>query len=179
MIRPLLRIGHDALREPAQPVTEFNTPELTNLIIDLKDTMKANGGVGIAAPQIGVPLCVIVIGFTYSDRYPHAKSIPEMVLINPSYHAVGDETYEDWEGCLSLKKLRGLVRRYVQITYSGFTATGEKVEDTVSGFHAKVIQHEVDHLRGTLLIERVPDLKFFGFEDEIQVLMQQTGTRLS
>lgn len=179
MIRPLLRLGHCQLRQPAQAVTEFNTPELNNLIIDLKDTMKANGGVGIAAPQIGVQLCAIVIGFKSSDRYPHAKPISETVLINPSYQAIGDETYEDWEGCLSMKKLRGLVRRHVQIKYSGFTATGEKIEETVSGFHAKLIQHEVDHLNGTLLIERIPDLKFFGFEDEMHALMQQTGTRLS
>lgn len=178
MIRPLIRMGHSCLREPAQEVTQFNTPELNELIQDLFDTMRANAGVGIAAPQIGVPLRVIVFGFDHSKRYPHAKAIPDTALINPTYKALTDETYEDWEGCLSVKGLRGLVQRYLKIAYQGFSVTGNLIENTVSGFHAKMIQHEIDHLNGTLFVERIPNLKFFGFEDEIQTLMQTTGNRL-
>lgn len=179
MIRSLLRIGHKCLREPAKAITEFDTAELHQLIEDLNDTMEANEGVGIAAPQIGVPLKIIVFGFNKSVRYPHAKAIPKTTLINPSYEPISEETYEDWEGCLSVKGLRGLVKRYTKIKYRGYTPLGEAVEDHVSGFHAKLIQHEVDHLNGILFIERIPNLKFFGFEDEIEPLMKETGRKLS
>lgn len=172
-------MGNCLLREPAQDVTEFDTPELHQLIIDLRDTMKATEGVGIAAPQIGVPLKVIVFGFQNSRRYSHANAIEETALINPSYHPLDDETYEDWEGCLSVQGLRGLAKRFKNIQYTGFNPFGEKIERSVSGFYARMIQHEIDHINGTLFVERIPNLKYFGFENEIESLMQTTGTKLS
>jgi peptide deformylase len=140
--------------------------------------MKANGGVGIAAPQIGVPLQVVVFGFQHSQRYSHANPVSETVLINPSYVALDDETYEDWEGCLSVKGLRGLVKRHLKIKYHGYNQFGQAIEETASGFKARLVQHEIDHLHGTLFIERVVNLKNFGFEDEIQELMKESGAKL-
>ncbi len=180
MIRPIVKMGHQCLREPAKEVVEFDTPELHDLIEDLRDTMKANEGVGIAAPQIGVSLKVIIFGFETSKRYPHAKPVPETILINPTYTTTpAAQTYEDWEGCLSICGIRGLVTRYNEITVHGFSPKGEAIKQQVTGFYAKVIQHETDHLNGILFVERITNLKFFGFEDEIQALMQTTGKKLA
>jgi peptide deformylase len=178
MIKRLLKLGNPRLQLKAKPVQNFNSQPLNQLIQDLFDTMKANAGVGIAAPQIGVPLQVIVFGFDSSPRYPHAKSIPDSVLINPSFFPIGEESYEDWEGCLSTKPLRGLARRYKHIHYKGYDQFGHYYEREVSGFHARLIQHELDHLNGILFIERVPNLKFFGFESEISELVNQVGEAL-
>lgn len=179
MIKRLLRMGDKRLQITAEPVEEFNTPFLNQLIEDLFDTMKANAGVGIAAPQIGVPLQVIVFGFNYSPRYSHANPVPETVLINPTYSPIGDETYDDWEGCLSVKGLRGLAARYTHIKYSGQDQFGMHFEREVNGFHARLVQHEIDHLQGSLFVERITNLKNFGFEEEIQQLMLTKGRKLS
>jgi peptide deformylase len=179
MNKRLLRLGNEQLQITASPVTEFDTPELQLLIENLTDTMISNGGVGIAAPQIGVPLQVIVFGFETSSRYPQANPVPFTILINPSYQAIGDEMYDDWEGCLSVKGLRGLVHRHHHIQYDGYDLYGKKITREAHGFHARLVQHEIDHLNGMLFIERIPNLKMFGFEDEIIHLMQNHGQPLS
>jgi peptide deformylase len=178
MIKGLLRIGNEQLQVKANPIEIFDTPELHQLIEDLTDTMIANGGVGIAAPQIGVPLQITVFGFESSSRYPQAASVPHTVLINPSYTVIGDDTYDDWEGCLSVRCLRGLVTRHVHIQYQGFDPYGKKIERDVTGFHARLVQHEIDHLHGALFVERIKNLKMFGFEGELESLIQKNGTKL-
>lgn len=167
MIKKVLRMGHPKLQTPAQPITTFDTEQLHQLIADLFETMKATGGVGLAAPQIGVCLQVIVFGFTKSTRYPDAKPIPDTVLINPRYTPINDEQVDYMEGCLSIPGMRGLVRRYRNIHYEGFDPYGNRLEGDVHDFHARVLQHEIDHLNGTLNIERLASLKYFGFEPEI------------
>lgn len=178
-MKRLLRLGNSELQKKAQPVTDFDTPELHRLVKELFNTMKANGGVGIAAPQVGVPLQVVVFGFQKSERYPHANPVSETVMINPSYKSEDGVTYEDWEGCLSVKGLRGLVKRYQNISFNWYDVQGNYHEDKASGFRARIIQHEIDHLNGMLFIERIADLKYFGFEDEIQAIMKETGTKLA
>lgn len=166
-IKPVLKMGHPLLRQQAAAVTEFNTDELHQLIADLFDTMRATGGVGIAAPQIGVSLQVVIFGFERSDRYPHAEPVPETVLINPILTPLGTEREAGWEGCLSVPGLRGNVERYRQLHYSGQDAYGQQIDRQVSGFHARVVQHEVDHLLGILYPQRLHDLSLFGFNDSL------------
>lgn len=164
-VRKILRMGEPLLFEVAEPVTDFSAPELRRLIEDMFDTMRAAGGVGIAAPQIGVGLQVVIFGFEKSDRYPNAEAVPETVLINPVITPLGEEETPGWEGCLSVPGLRGEVPRYERIRYTGFTPAGEAIDRSVEGFHARVVQHECDHLIGRLFPSRVRDYTRFGFTD--------------
>lgn len=166
-IRPILRIGHPKLREVAEPVRQFDTPELHELVADLIDTMNAANGAGLAATQIGVPQRVVIFGFEHSERYPNAEPVPFTVLVNPEIEALGDELAVGWEGCLSVPGMRGLVPRYRQIRYRGFDAFGAPIDRTVADFHARVVQHECDHLDGVLYPERIDDLRSFGFTEEL------------
>ncbi len=165
--RPVLRIGHPTLNQSAKAVAEFNTPQLQALIADMHDTMAECGGVGLAAPQIGVSLRVVVFGMGENSRYPDRAPIPCTVLINPQITPRGDVQEGDWEGCLSLPEMRGWVPRYQHIVYRGFDAEGQSIEREVSGFHARVVQHECDHLDGILFPQRMPDMRRFGFEKEL------------
>ncbi|HEY2591717.1 MAG TPA: peptide deformylase [Steroidobacteraceae bacterium] len=166
-VRPVLKMGHPMLRQIAAPVTAFGTAELAALIADLDETMRALSGAGIAAPQIGVSLRVVIFELQENPRYPHVAPIPFTVLINPVLEPLGVEREEGWEGCLSVPGLRGLVRRYRRLRYQGFTPEGAAIDRTVEGFHARVVQHEVDHLDGILYPQRIEDLRNFGFEDDL------------
>lgn len=160
-------MGDGRLLRVAEPVSEFGTPELRQLIVDLFDTMVATEGVGIAAPQIGVNLQVIVFGFEKNDRYPDEEQMPETILLNPVITPLSDERDEMWEGCLSVPGLRGLVPRYTHIRYQGFDPEGNPIDREVHGFHARVVQHEYDHLIGRLFPTRIEDMTQFGFTDVI------------
>src|SRR5690606_38963581 len=149
------------------PVTEFDTPALHALIQDMEDTMRARSGAGIAAPQIGVQLQVVIFGAGFSPRYPDAEQVPYTVLLNPVIEAIGPEMEEGWEGCLSVPGMRGLVPRHARIRYRGFDAHGAPIEREAAGFHARVVQHETDHLLGILYPMRIPDLRNFGFNEEL------------
>jgi len=164
-VQTILRMGDPRLLQPALPVTAFATRELQALIEDMQDTMEAAGGVGLAAPQIGVGLQVVIFGFVSSARYPDADTVPETILINPLITPLDDETEDGWEGCLSVPGLRGLVPRYRRIRYQGCDENGQAIDRTVSGFHARVVQHECDHLQGVLYPMRIRDLSRFGFTD--------------
>lgn len=164
-IRPILKMGEPLLLATAQTVTEFDTPELHALIVDLFDTMIASQGVGIAAPQIGVSLQVVIFGFEQNPRYPEADAVPQTVLINPIITPLSDELEAGWEGCLSVPGLRGVVPRHTQIRYQGFDQFGNPIDRSVSGFHARVVQHECDHLFGVLYPQRISDMTQFGFTD--------------
>ena len=164
-IRDILRMGDPRLLRLAEKVTTFDTPELHDLIADLVDTMHANDGVGLAAPQIGVDLQVVIFSVESSPRYPDAEAVPFTVLINPVLSALSDEMDEGWEGCLSLPGLRGKVPRHVSLHYSGRDQYGKPVKREVAGFHARVVQHETDHLWGILYPRRIRDLRNFGFND--------------
>ncbi len=164
-VRTLLKMGDPLLLEVAKPVTEFNTPELQELVSDLFETMHAHDGVGIAAPQIGVSLQVVIFGFQTNPRYPNAAAVPETVLINPVLTPLTDDEEEGWEGCLSVPGLRGKVPRFTQLRYQGFDMTGQLIDRTVEGFHARVVQHECDHLIGMLYPRRIRDLRQFGYTD--------------
>ncbi|NTV71340.1 MAG: peptide deformylase [Azonexaceae bacterium] len=163
--RTLLRMGDPRLMTPAAPVTAFATSELRQLIDDLRDTMAQAGGVGIAAPQIGVSLQVVIFGFEKSERYPEAEAVPFTVLINPQIEALGDDEVSGWEGCLSVPGLRGEVPRHARIRYRGFDLDGNAIDRTVDGFHARVVQHECDHLIGRLFPSRIRDFSRFGFTE--------------
>lgn len=162
-------MGDARLLHPAKPVTIFDTPELHELLLDMRDTMQALDGVGLAAPQIGVGLRVVIFGvrLRHNPRYPDAESVPETVLINPEITPLGEAMEEDWEGCLSVPGLRGLVPRHAHIRYRGVDEYGDPVDRTVSGFHARVVQHECDHLDGILYPMRVADMRRFGFQEEL------------
>ena len=162
-VREILKMGDARLLRIAQPVTTFDTPELHALIADLFETMHAANGAGLAAPQIGVDLALVIFGFRHNQRYPDAPPVPETVLINPQITALGDAEEEDWEGCLSVPGLRGVVPRLARIRYTGFDASGAPIEREAEGFHARVVQHECDHLIGTLYPMRVRDFTRFGF----------------
>lgn len=162
-VRLVLRMGEPLLLEKAQPVTTFNTPDLHALIQDMQDTMHAMDGAGIAAPQIGVSLQAVIFGVGSNPRYPDAEHVPYTVLINPTLTPVGDEIEDGWEGCLSVPGLRGVVPRYIRLHYTGFDQFGEPVDRLVSGFHARVVQHECDHLNGILYPMRITDLSKFGY----------------
>jgi peptide deformylase len=160
-------MGHPLLLEQAREVQQFNTSELHQLIEDMQDTMRAERGVGLAAPQIGVSLRVVIFGFQANERYPEAPPVPYTVLINPVLTPLGSQTEEDWEGCLSVPGLRGLVPRYTHLRYQGLDPQGQVIDRTVSGFHARVVQHECDHLDGLLYPMRITDLRRFGFSEEL------------
>lgn len=166
-IRPVLRMGDPFLLQRANEVVEFGTTELKTLISDMLDTMKAEDGVGLAAPQIGADQRVVVFGFEDNPRYPEATSIPQTVLINPVIKPLSDEIDEDWEGCLSVPGMRGIVPRYTSIRYNGFGVEGNVIEVIANDFHARVVQHECDHLDGILYTQRIKDLSSFGFTDEL------------
>ncbi|ALP53239.1 peptide deformylase [Candidatus Tenderia electrophaga] len=166
-IRQVLRMGHPTLLQVAQPVTEFNTAVLDALIADMFDTMAEYQGVGLAAPQIGVSLRIIIFGFERNARYPEAEPVPTTVLINPDIEYPVAEQQEGWEGCLSVPGMRGLVPRYTQIRYRGVDQAGTLIDRSVNGFHARVVQHEVDHLDGILYPQRVEDMTQFGFIEEL------------
>jgi len=165
MIREVLRMGDPRLLQVAGPVTAFDTPELHALLADLHDTMAALDGAGLAAPQIGVPLRVVVFGIGRNPRYPDAEAVPYTVLCNPVLTPLSDEQEDGWEGCLSVPGLRGLVPRYSRLRYEGYTERGEPLRREVSGFHARVVQHECDHLDGILYPQRIRDLRQFGFSE--------------
>ena len=164
-IRPVLKMGDPRLLQVAERVTAFDTPELHALIGDMEDTMRALDGAGLAAPQIGVGLQVVIFEVLRNPRYPDAESVPRTVLINPTLTALDDETEDGWEGCLSVPGMRGLVPRYKRLRYQGFDALGVAIDRTVGGFHARVVQHEVDHLFGVLYPTRIKDLRYFGFTE--------------
>lgn len=166
-IKPVVKMGNKQLATPSMPVETFATPELFNLLQDMQETMLAKGGVGIAAPQIGVNWRVIMFGFEKSLRYPNEKPVPFTILINPEITILSEEMVDGWEGCLSVPGLRGLVPRYQNIEYSGFDAYGNEIKRHAQGFHARVVQHECDHIDGILYPERLRHLKYFGFEDEL------------
>ena len=169
MERPVLRMGHPELRRVAEPVPEheFGSARVASLVEDLWDTMAARGGVGLAATQIGEASRVVVFGMESSARYPDATAIPRTVLLNPVIEPLGDEMEEAWEGCLSVPGMRGLVPRHLRIRYGGVTPEGVGVEREVAGFHARVVQHECDHLDGILYPMRMTDMSRFGFEEEL------------
>ena len=167
MIKPVLRMGDPLLFKRAEPVTKFETPELHALLQDMDDTMRSKNGAGIAAPQIGVSLQVVIFGVGANPRYPDAEEVPYTVLINPIVEPVGAQMEEGWEGCLSVPGMRGVVPRYTEVRYRGSDQFGNAVDRTVSGFHARVVQHETDHLLGILYPMRVRDLRNFGYNEEL------------
>jgi peptide deformylase len=164
-IRTVLRMGDPLLLQQAAPVAKFDTPELHALIQDMQDTMQHMNGAGIAAPQIGVSLRVVIFGVGSNPRYPDAEQVPYTVLINPILRPVGDAQEDGWEGCLSVPGLRGVVPRYQRLHYTGFDQYGQPIDRLVSGFHARVVQHECDHLDGVLYPMRIQDLTKFGYTD--------------
>jgi peptide deformylase len=164
-VKTVLRMGDPLLFQVAEKVTEFDTPELHALIQDMHDTMTAMNGAGIAAPQIGVSLQVVMFGVGKNPRYPDAEEVPFTVLVNPVLTQIGNEEEEGWEGCLSVPGMRGLVPRYSQLHYRGFDPQGNVIDRSVSGFHARVVQHECDHLFGILYPMRIRDMTKFGFND--------------
>jgi len=165
MIRSVLKMGDSRLFEVSRPVMEFGTPGLLALVEDLFDTMTHLSGVGLAAPQIGVGLRVVVFGVSSSPRYPNAESIPPTVLINPELTPLGLLQQEDWEGCLSVPGLRGIVSRWDHLRYEGFDVAGQPITRDAHGFHARVVQHECDHLDGVLYPMRLRDTTRFGYAD--------------
>lgn len=164
-IRPVLRMGSPLLLGRASEVDRFGTAELDTLLTDMLDTMEALDGAGLAAPQIGVSLRVVIFGVKRNPRYPEAEEVPYTVLINPVIRALGDEVEEGWEGCLSVPGMRGLVPRYRRINYRGCDQYGGVIDRDVKNFHARVVQHECDHLDGVLYPMRITDLRNFGFAD--------------
>ena len=167
-VRPILRLGHPVLRQVAAPVTEFGTAELRELVHDMLETMRANDGAGLAAIQIGVLQRVVVFEVGHdSPRYPEADLVPLTVLVNPEVLPLGDERELGWEGCLSVPGLRGLVPRYRSVRYRGFDELGRPIDRTVTNFHARVVQHECDHVDGILYPQRIEDMTAFGFHDEL------------
>lgn len=168
MVRTVLRMGDPRLWQQARPVVRFDTPELHALVLDLEETMRHLDGAGLAAPQVGVDLRVVIFGFEHNPRYPEAGAVPYTVLINPQLTPIGDLEEEGWEGCLSVPGLRGLVPRWRKLRYTGCDLRGRPIDRTVEGFHARVVQHECDHLDGILYPERIRDLRSFGFTDELQ-----------
>ena len=170
-IRSVLRMGDPVLLQKALPIEAFNTPELHALIQDMEDTMAHLNGAGLAAPQIGVSQRLIIFGDNSetktNPRYPDADHVPYTVLINPVVRLIGDEMEDGWEGCLSVPDMLGVVPRHQSIHYAGFDQFGERIERTVEGFHARVVQHEYDHLEGVLYPMRIKDFKQFGFKDSL------------
>lgn len=164
-IKPVLRMGNPLLLQRAEEIAQFDTPELHALIQDMQDTMEHMNGAGIAAPQIGVSQRVVIFGIGHNPRYPDAEQVPYTVLVNPVLRPIGDLKEEGWEGCLSVPGMRGVVSRYSRLHYSGFDQYGNPIDRLVSGFHARVVQHECDHLDGILYPMRIDDLRKFGYTD--------------
>jgi len=162
-VREILKMGDPRLLRIAQPVTDFDTSEMRSLIVDMFDTMHHAKGAGLAAPQIGVDLQLVIFGFKNNDRYPDAPAVPETVLINPVITPLGDAEEEGWEGCLSVPGMRGMVPRHTRIRYTGFDPLGQVIDREADGFHARVVQHECDHLIGKLYPMRIRDFSKFGF----------------
>jgi peptide deformylase len=169
-VRTVLKMGDPTLLATASPVAEFDTPELHALVEDLLDTMAAEDGAGLAAPQIGVGLRVVVFGFEHNERYPDADAVPRTVLVNPVIEPVSDDRDQGWEGCLSVPGLRGVVSRYTHIRYQGFDTFGNAINREAHDFHARVVQHECDHLDGILYPQRMTDMRFFGYTDVLENL---------
>jgi peptide deformylase len=166
-VRRVLKMGDPLLYQKAAPVEQFGSPQLEELISDMFDTMAALEGAGLAAPQIGVCQRVVIFGFNSNPRYPEAEPVPTTILINPTIELLGEETSEDWEGCLSVPGLRGRVARHTKIRYGGYDQAGSELDRTVSGFHARVVQHECDHLDGILYPMRLKDVRLMGFEEAL------------
>ncbi|HUQ11037.1 MAG TPA: peptide deformylase [Steroidobacteraceae bacterium] len=166
-IREVLRMGDPRLLQVSQPVAPLPSPDIDALLVDMRDTMRALDGAGLAAPQIGVSRQVVIFGIDHNPRYPDAEPVPQTVLINPRIELLGDEIEEGWEGCLSVPGMRGLVPRHLRLRYRGVDERGQPVDRSVSGFHARVVQHEVDHLFGVLYPMRIRDLRNFGFSAEL------------
>lgn len=167
-VRPVLRMGDPLLLRVSSPVEDVHAPELRELLADMRDTMAALNGAGIAAPQIGVSRRVVLFGTgAPNPRYPDAELVPPTVLINPQIEPIGEQLEQGWEGCLSVPGMRGLVPRYLQLRYRGIDERGQPIDRLVSGFHARVVQHEVDHLDGILYPMRIVDLRYFGFSEEL------------
>jgi peptide deformylase len=160
-------MGDPILFQRAEPVAQYDTPDLHALLQDMDDTMRSKNGAGIAAPQIGVSLQVVIFGVGANPRYPDAEEVPYTVLINPALEPIGAAMEEGWEGCLSVPGMRGVVPRYSQLRYRGFDQYGNAIDRTVTGFHARVVQHETDHLFGILYPMRIRDLRKFGFNEEL------------
>lgn len=166
-IRRVLKMGDPLLYRKAEPVKDFNTPELDALIADMFETMAALNGAGLAAPQIGISQRVVIFGVDANPRYPDMEPVPTTVLVNPILTPTGNEMEDGWEGCLSVPGLRGLVSRYQNLHYTGFDQHGKPIDRQVSGFHARVAQHECDHLDGVLYPMRLRDIRLLGFEDAL------------
>ncbi len=166
-IETVLKMGDERLLRKAQPVTQFDTPELHELVSNMIETMRAMNGAGLAAPQIGVDLQLVLFEIQENPRYPDVETIPLTILVNPVIEPMGAEMEEGWEGCLSIPGMRGLVPRFSKIRYSGFDAHGHAISKSVSGFHARVVQHECDHLEGMLYPMRIRDLANFGFSSAL------------
>ena len=167
MIKPVLRMGDPVLFKRAEPVQQFDTPDLHALLQDMDDTMRSKNGAGIAAPQIGVSLQVVIFGVGANPRYPDAEEVPYTILINPALEPIGADMEEGWEGCLSVPGMRGVVPRHTQLRYRGFDQFGNAIDRTASGFHARVVQHETDYLLGILYPMRIRDLRNFGYNEEL------------
>ena len=165
-VRRVLKMGEPLLLQVAVQVTRFDA-ELASLVADMDDTMRAQSGAGLAAPQIGVSLRVVIFELKDNPRYPQLTPVPYTVLVNPLLTPLDAEQEEGWEGCLSVPGMRGLVPRYRRLRYQGFDAAGAPIDRSVEGFHARVVQHEVDHLDGILYPRRVRDMRYFGFEDAL------------
>lgn len=166
-LREILKMGHPLLQQVAEPVTEFDTPVLETLISDMFDTMAMRDGAGLAAPQIGIGLRLVIFAVKDNPRYPAVECVPRTVLINPQITILDETLEQGWEGCLSLPGLRGLVPRYRTIRYSGYDQHGELFECEARDFHARVVLHEIDHLDGILYPQRIQDLRHFGFESAL------------
>jgi len=166
-IKPVLRLGDPRLLRIAREVSVFNTPELDALITDMFDTMTEKDGAGLAAPQIGINLRIAIFGFETNPRYPQSPEVPKTILINPILTPLGDEKEDNWEGCLSVPGMRGMVSRYSRIRYTGCDATGSTIDVIAEGFHARVVQHECDHLDGIIYTHRLTDPTMFGFTEEL------------
>ena len=162
-IKSVIKMGNEKLATPSLPVTNFSNGEIKELVSDMQDTMREKGGVGIAAPQIGCNLRVVMFGFDYNERYPNEKPVPFTILINPTIEILSDEMVDGWEGCLSVPGLRGLVPRYKKIQYSGYDIDGQPIFCVAEGFHARVVQHECDHVDGILFPQRIKKMKSFWF----------------
>ena len=167
-IQPVIRLGDPRLLAVAEEVKNFNTAKLDQLIEDMFDTMYAENGAGLAAPQIGIGLRVVIFGFDTNTRYPDSGTVPKTILINPLIEALDENKQEGWEGCLSVPGMRGVVSRYSRIRYTGFDASGDTIDVTAEGFHARVVQHECDHLDGIIYTQRLVDPARFGFIEELQ-----------
>jgi peptide deformylase len=165
--REVLRMGHPVLREKAKPIEKTGTPELRQLVADMKETMAAKNGAGLAAPQIGVSQRVVIFGVDKNPRYPDAEEVPFTVLVNPKLTMLTREVESDWEGCLSVPGMRGVVPRYTKLRYTGTDEEGIPIDRVAEGFHARVVQHECDHLDGILYPQRMQDMSTFGFTKEL------------